>query len=79
MIQRRQRELTRAWAATKGNRARSLHLHDMRVCLPLWFVGLTPRSTIVVGFGAIGPEAAAGASERVRAGVRLEHVSRHIA
>ena len=33
------------------------------------------RSTIVVGFGAIGPEAAAGASERVRAGVRLEHVS----
>ena len=68
-----------ARAAIKGNRARYLHLHDMCVYLPLWSVGLTPRSTIVVsGFGAIGPEAAAGASERA-AGVRLEHVSRHIA
>ena len=45
-----------ARVAIKGNRARYLHLHDMCVYLPLWSVGLTPRSTIVVSsFGAIGP------------------------
>ena len=56
MIQRSVTSAELARAAIKGNRARSLHLHDMCVYLPLWSVGLTPRSTIVVsGFGAIGP------------------------